>query len=225
MFLFDLGNTLARYYQRHQFPGILQHAISNVSDYLQKESLLNISPEIIWQRVENEDHETADYSVRCMENRLANIFQPENPTHELMTNLCRKFMEPIFALGKLYEEVLPVLEELGQRGIRKAIISNTPWGSPAELWREEIKRLNLDAQVELTVFCRDVGWRKPARQIFYYALERLKVEPKNCTFVGDDPGWDIAGPESIGMRAILIDRAGKTKGDRVIRSLYELLDT
>jgi putative hydrolase of the HAD superfamily len=134
-------------------------------------------------------------------------------------------MKPIFALARRYEDVLPVLRELGSRGFRKAIISNTPWGCPANLWREEIKRLDLDGQIDLAVLCRDVGWRKPARQIFDYTLDRLQVDAKDCVFVGDDPRWDLVGPRAVGMEAVLIDRRGVMQDTEEvpIRDLHELL--
>lgn len=224
--LLDLGNTLVRYYVRSQFPGILQKAITGVRGYLREEGILKVSEESIWKRVEEENHEGQDHSVRSLESRLVRIFQLDDamPSDAIMT-MCRRFMSPIFALAHRYDDVLPVLRELGDRGIRKAIISNTPWGSPGELWREEMERLDLHKQVELIVFCRDAGWRKPARQIFEYTLEKLQVEPQECVFVGDDPRWDLAGPRSVGMEAILIDRRGVTQQtqEKPIKNLYELL--
>jgi len=34
--LFDLGNTLVYYFERHEFPGILKQAITEVQNYLHK---------------------------------------------------------------------------------------------------------------------------------------------------------------------------------------------
>jgi len=222
--LFDLGNTLVQYYEKSEFPGILKQAIAEVQNYLHKQCLLNVSPESIWQRVEEEDYEAKDYSVRTLEGRLTKIFQLDDPTDETTEAICRCFMNPIFATARRYEDVLPVLQELESRGIRKAIISNTAWGSPANLWREEIKRLGLYAQVDPAVFCRDVGWRKPARQIFDYTLEKLQVHPQGCVFVGDNPRWDLLGPRAVGIEAVLIDRRGvmQNAGEKPIKSLYEL---
>lgn len=226
--LFDLGNTLVQYYERSQFPGIFKQAITGVQDYLCREGLLNVSSESIWRRAEEEDHEAKDHSVRPMEERLARIFQLDGPTvsDELTMTVCRRFMEPIFALARRYDDVLPVLRELGLRGYRKAIISNTPWGCPANLWREETKRLGLIEQVDVAVFCGDVGWRKPARQIFDFTLEKLHASPQDCIFVGDDPRWDLAGPRAVGIEAVLIDRRGVMQDvqEEPIGNLCELFD-
>lgn len=226
--LFDLGGTLAQYYDRSEFPGILKQAITEVQDYLRGQNILNVSTESTWQRVKEEDYEAEDYSVRPLEKRLARIFQIDNRARsdELMMALCRCFMKPIFARGRCYEDALPVLQELRLGGLRRAIISNTPWGSPASLWREETERLGLDKHVDAVVFCRDAGWRKPAGQIFEFALERLQAIPQDCIFVGDDPRWDLVGPRGVGVKAILIDRRGTMQdaGEKPIKSLYELLE-
>jgi putative hydrolase of the HAD superfamily len=111
-------------------------------------------------------------------------------------------------------------------GCKTAIVSNTPWGSPGDLWHEEIRRLGLADHVDTIVCCDDVGWRKPAAPIFQHTMDKLGVTPAECLFVGDDPRWDIVGPRAIGMPAILIDRAGAQEHDGVvtIRDLGQLVE-
>ena len=76
------------------------------------------------------------------------------------------------------------------------------------------------------MFCRDVGWRKPASPIFQVTLERLQVRPEQCLFVGDEPRWDIAGPAAVGISAVLLDRRAAMQDLEVprIESLWQLLD-
>jgi len=76
----------------------------------------------------------------------------------------------------------------------------------ATCWRVELQRLELLNAVDVTVFCGDVGWRKPAKIIFDCAAQMLGVRPDRCYFVGDDPKWDVEGAAIAGMRPILIDR-------------------
>jgi putative hydrolase of the HAD superfamily len=47
--------------------------------------------------------------------------------------------------------------------------------------------------VDAIAFCMDVGWRKPQRAVFDYALDRLGVLASRALFVGDDAKWDIEG--------------------------------
>ena len=222
--LFDLGGTLVEYFDRPQFPGILREAIAGVRDCLRAEGLLRVSEEEMWQRVEAENHEASDYRVRPTEERLSRIFQLDgspHPTHPV----CRVFMRPIFARGRIYDDTVPVLSTLRERGITTAIVSNTTWGSPAELWREEVARHGLDRVADELVFCRDVGWRKPDRRVFEHTLDLLRARVDECVFVGDDPRWDLAGPRAIGMRAILIGRreTPQHSDENPIRGLNELV--
>ena len=158
------------------------------------------------KRVTAEDFEAKDYQVRALEGRLSRIFPDVPWSEELADESCRRFMRPIFAIAHVYDDVLPTLAALKAGGVRTAIVSNTPWGSPAALWREELARLGMADVVDVLVFCPDCGWRKPARQIFDHALQRLGAAPGQCVFVGDDPRWDVAGPQAAGMEAVLIDR-------------------
>jgi putative hydrolase of the HAD superfamily len=224
--LFDLGGTLAYYYEMSKFPQRLQECVNGVRDYLSKEGLLVVSQEEIFRKVREEDHEEKDYRIRPLEERLYRIFQLDTTslTQELAMNMCRCFMKPIFTRGYCYEDTMPALRELRSKGFKIGLVSNTSWGSPAILWREEIDRLGLCQMVDGAVFCRDVGWRKPAKQIFEFALQKLNTSPQNCVFVGDNPQWDLVGPEAVGIAAILIDRQGAVKDpkSRPIRNLHEL---
>jgi putative hydrolase of the HAD superfamily len=223
--LFDLGNTLVQYYERQEFPALLEQAIREVQSYLQKQGLLTVPADLMWQRVAEENHESADHRVRPLEGRLARIFQLD-PAHGagVVEAICRRFTAPLFARGRPYEDAVPVLRQLRSEGIRTAIVSNAPWGSPGALWREELERLGLSRWVDVAVFCTDVGWRKPAQPIFQFALTKLGAEPRTCLFVGDDPRWDLAGPQAIGIEALLIDRHGtiaETPGTS-IHNLHEV---
>jgi putative hydrolase of the HAD superfamily len=230
--LFDLGGTLVEYYTRAEFPGILKEAIGEVEGYLRRLDLLRVPSQALWQRVRDEDHEASDHRVRPLEGRLIRIFQPddanragaESTSEDLVVEMCRRFLKPIFARGRRYGDALPVLQRLRAAGLQTAIVSNTPWGSPAEPWREDVERHGLSVQVVVT--CRDAGWRKPARQIFEFALERVGASPQESLFVGDDPRWDVLGPREMGMEAVLIDREGALAegGEDTIRSLEQLWD-
>ena len=224
--LFDLGGTLADYYDMFDFLSILGQAIRAVQSYLKDKGLLTVTPEMITTRVREEDHESPDYQSRPLEERLTRIFglKASVATDELLMEMCDRFMTPIFARGRCYEDTLPTLKELRLRRLRSAIVSNTSWGSPAILWRAEIRRLGLDPYLDAVVLDRDVGWRKPSERIFEFALKNLGVRPVDCLFVGDEPKWDVIGPRAVGIEAVLIDRKGTRVGvdERPIKSLNEL---
>lgn len=217
--LFDLGNTLAAYYQASEFRPILAKAIGAVHDELSRRGLASVPLESAVDAAINENREAKDYRFSPLIDRLERIFQVPLATDPVLaTTVCERFLEPIFAVGRVYSDTLPALAQLRGRGVRTAIVSNAPWGSPPELWRRELARLKLSDAVDAVVLCGDVGWRKPAPVIFNHAAEKLGCLPGRCMFVGDDLRWDIEGSASVGMRPVLIDREGRHpeyRGERI----------
>lgn len=126
--------------------------------------------------------------------------------HGAIERACRAFMRPSFDQARRYEDSLPFLRMLRARGLRTILVSNTAWGSPPHLWREELVRHEIAPYLDKTVFCRDAGWRKPHPRIFAVALARVEASPSECFFVGDDPLWDVEAPASMGMTSVLLDR-------------------
>lgn len=225
--LFDLGGTLAEYYDHSETAAVLSEALAEVQEFLGENGLLTAAPEAALHQMRSE-REAGDYRVRPLIERLTRVFGLDGlePSGDLALAMCRRFLRPIFARGRCYEDTLPVLRELRSRGFKTAIVSNTPWGSPGALWREELVRLGLSDLVDAAVFCTDVGWRKPARRIFAFALETLHAAPHESLFVGDHPEWDIAGARGAGIDALLIDRYGNLQGadELAIRNLHELIN-
>ena len=59
--LFDLGNTLVYYWERPEFPALLKEAILGVRSSLRAKGLLAVPREVMWRRVEDENHEAEDH--------------------------------------------------------------------------------------------------------------------------------------------------------------------
>ena len=225
--LFDLGNTLVKYYQIDDFQPILQQAVDRVLEDLKVRGIDSVSSSIAMEKALHENREAEDNRFSPMVERLERIFGLSIAAEPgLGARLCEIFLGPIFEIGFVYEDSMLALERLKSRGFKLGIVSNVPWGSPPDLWRSELKRLGLSELVENITLCGDVGWRKPARQIFEHASKALAVPCSNCIFVGDEPAWDMEGSTAVGMRAVLIDRHGRYpdyEGERVMR-LDQLLE-
>jgi len=222
--IFDLGNTLISYYSRQEFPSILREAIENCREELTSRGVTVPDEKGIWLRVREQDHGSPGNKVHPLGSRLSTIFDVTDAV--LLDELRIEFMRPIFRSARLHDDAKPTLKALREMGVKTAIISNTPWGSPAHLCGRELDRHDLSELVDAAVFCGDVGWRKPDPRIFRHALQRLGLEAEDCLFVGDDPRWDIDGPEALGMDTVLIDRTGRNsaaihKLDRVIDLAFE----
>jgi HAD superfamily hydrolase (TIGR01549 family) len=100
---------------------------------------------------------------------------------------------------ELYEDALPVLEELRAAGLRIGLVSNGI-RDLAEFVAHH--RLDVDAIVD----SRSHGRVKPHPTIFQAALELLDVDPSDAVMVGDSVAEDVDGARALGMRALLVDR-------------------
>jgi putative hydrolase of the HAD superfamily len=99
----------------------------------------------------------------------------------------------------LYEDVLPVLDELRGAGLKLGLVSNG-----ARDLAEFVRHHRLD--VDVAVASRYHGKVKPDPTIFQKALDRLGVSAAEAAMVGDQPEDDIAGARAVGIRAFLLDR-------------------
>jgi putative hydrolase of the HAD superfamily len=200
--LFDLGNTLVRYYRRDAFLPILRECLRGAAAAMQAKAA---DLDSLFEKALELNHEADDFSVRRLEDRLRKLFPSCPATDEIaMRHLCHAFMAPIFSCARVEDDALDVLDALRVRGLRTAIVSNTPWGSSAELWLEELHRHALLERLDAVTFCVEVGWRKPHSAPFLCTLKKLAVEPFDAVFVGDDPNWDVEGALRAGIRPILV---------------------
>jgi putative hydrolase of the HAD superfamily len=202
--LFDLGNTLDRYYTSSEFPEVLRRCLGECATILgwAEDSARDRR---LFERALLLNREQVDFAVRPLEGRLQELFGAYERIDEASGQvLAVAFLKPIIATARLHPEAVPVLKTLRGLGIKTAIVSNTPWGSSATAWREELTRDGLLDQVDATVFCMDVGWRKPHRAPFDRALSLLEVAPADALFVGDDHRWDVIGAQNAGLRPILV---------------------
>ncbi|MEN3310818.1 MAG: hypothetical protein V7645_147 [Actinomycetota bacterium] len=117
---------------------------------------------------------------------------------------------------ELFEDVLPVLEELRRAGLRIAVVSNGIRDLTVFVAHH---RLDVDAIVD----SRSHGRVKPHPTIFQAALAALAVAPEDAVMVGDSVEEDIEGARAIGMRAILLDREDRHPDlDERLTDLYGL---
>ncbi|MFZ0891555.1 MAG: HAD-IA family hydrolase [Thermoplasmata archaeon] len=92
--------------------------------------------------------------------------------------------------------VLRALDELRRAGCRLEIVSDTSEETP-RLWPET----ELAARFNVTVFSCQVGIRKPEPAIYRLALERLRLDPSRCAFVGDGGSHELSGATAVGLAA------------------------
>ncbi len=101
----------------------------------------------------------------------------------------------------LYEDALPVLADLRERGLKLGLVSNTGRDVDEFLAHHSIR-------IDVALSSRIHGKVKPHPTIFQAVLDRLGVEAEQAAMVGDSPEDDLEGARGLGMRAFLVDREG-----------------
>ena len=139
----------------------------------------------------------------------------------LVAELVRQDQELLLAHARLYDDTIPFLQRLRDRGVKIAIVSNC-----AENTRPLLVKHGIDALADTLVLSCEVGSAKPRAEIFRYALGRLGVPPQAAVFVDDQAGY-CAGSVAVGINTVQIVRGeldGKAPaaGSTVVRSLPEV---
>lgn len=105
---------------------------------------------------------------------------------------------------KIFDDVLPALSALEERGYRLGLISNF------EGWLENILvEQELGESFDVSVISGLEGVEKPDPQIYRLAIERAGVEPGRAVHVGDSVAMDVIPATEVGIKAVLLDRVGR----------------
>ena len=121
---------------------------------------------------------------------------------------------------EVYPDVTETLTELKVKGVKTGIVTN---GLESDFQRI-LRKLKLMNCFEVIVGIDTCNKGKPSREIFLYALDKLRVCPKEALFVGDSVEYDYEGAKRAGLKPLIIDREGKAPANvDTIRSLTEVL--
>jgi putative hydrolase of the HAD superfamily len=123
-----------------------------------------------------------------------------------------------------YDDALPVLRALWERGLKLGAIANT-WPSMPRILMD----FGFGEYLGFWLISEFVGVEKPHPAIFEKALEIGAAKPAQAIHVGDDYARDVLGAQSVGMGAVLLDRSGQPASEAredvpVIQRLDEVLE-
>ncbi|MFW5882530.1 MAG: HAD family hydrolase [Planctomycetota bacterium] len=117
----------------------------------------------------------------------------------------------------VFDDVIPALTALQQRGVPLMVISNWPLGLD-----QFLTELGLRERFRVVVGSAAVGLRKPEPAIFIEACKRLGVPTSQVLHVGDQMLDDVVGASAAGVRGVWLNRHGDRATDGEIASLAEL---
>lgn len=122
-------------------------------------------------------------------------------------------------LAKPYPDAIQALEMLKSKGIKIAIVSNTPKLSVDGM----LEKFGFDKLFDAVCFSYEAGVLKTDEEMFELVLNQLGVKKKSdVLMVGDSLETDIAGAEKAGITAVLIDRKGTREYKNKIKDLMEV---
>ena len=120
------------------------------------------------------------------------------------------------------KEALDMLKDMK---IRMAVVTN---GASA-VQREKLERFGITEYFEKIIIDAEVGYSKPDKEIFQYAINQLELEPGDVWMVGDNLIWDIYGAQQLGIFTVWNDYRKKglpdspqATPDITVNSIYEM---
>ena len=123
------------------------------------------------------------------------IYTPE--THSQVVK--RRMAVQADCFSHLHPRILPMLQELKNRGIRIGLITNC-FSEEAKLIRES----ELFPFFDATCLSWEEGIRKPDPAIYRVCLEKLGVPAENCLYAGDGGSRELEGAAALGMKVVQV---------------------
>ena len=97
------------------------------------------------------------------------------------------------------EGTIETLSHLKSDGYKIGLVSNCS-SEPPLLWKDT----PFAHLFNVTVFSSVAGVQKPNPRIYLMAAEQLKINPKDCLYVGDGDSHELTGAADVGMYPVLI---------------------
>lgn len=116
-----------------------------------------------------------------------------------------------------YDDTLPVLKDLHEKGWQHFILSNNYPELP-----DIVNQLSFGDMITECITSGLVGYDKPNPGIFEYALD-LAGRPEKIWMVGDNIKADVRGAEAAGIPAILVHTQVTEKPGYYATDLYEVV--
>ena len=119
---------------------------------------------------------------------------------------------------RIFDDVLPTIAALREHGTRLAVISN---------WDDRLcpllESLELASAFEVILVSAEVGYTKPAPEIFQAAAVALQLPPVQILHVGDSENEDHHGAQAAGLQSRWVCRDSAEPIGLSIPSLTDLL--
>lgn len=189
--VFDLLGTLVGAYPNDTYTAMLRRVGSGLGG--DPEEFLGLWKKIYEQRTTGEFTSTR-LTVEWMCRKLALA-----PTAEQMQAAVAARLE--YTVGSLvpHDGILDLLGSLKDRGLKLGLISDCSADIP-DVWPDTA----LAPFFDVATFSCIAGVRKPAPEIYTLTCQKLGVDPKACTYVGDGGNSELTGAREVGMHPVKV---------------------
>lgn len=119
-------------------------------------------------------------------------------TPELVEKLAEKrVVTKIECFKHLHPQIIPMLEELKNRGFKIGLISNC-YFEEAKVIRES----ELFPYFDAACLSCELGVGKPEKEIYEICMNSLSVTPDECVYVGDGGSFELETARELGMTTV-----------------------
>lgn len=118
-----------------------------------------------------------------------------------------------------FEGVPQTLDELGQMGLHRAVLTDSEHGE-AGIW-QKLRKLGLGARIDTVVSSADIGSRKPEERAFRYAEEKTEIPFAQTLFVAHDQD-ELEGGQALGIPVLAYNYRPGVSYDYAIEHFSEL---
>lgn len=140
--------------------------------------------------------------------------------NELSLTLSEQYLNECPRKGHLMPHALEALDYLSER-YALTIITN----GFEDIQRIKILTSKIESYFDHIVTSQKAGYKKPAPEIFHYAMSMNGIDSTACVMIGDNLLTDIAGAKNAAIDTVLFNPEGvehEAEVNHEIRSLKEL---
>ena len=194
--IFDLFGTLVPTFSENKYRSLI----------MQTASSLSAPPEPFWELWSATFNESFLGTIPDSKAKIVLICGKLglNPPPAVISEQTQLLFEHEAAAMIPRAEAIGVLSELRQKQHKVGLISDCA-SETVVLWGNTIIRSFFD----VTVFSCVAGIKKPDPRIYHLAMEKLKVKPQDCLYIGDGSSRELTGALSVGMHPVKIRVPGE----------------
>lgn len=111
-----------------------------------------------------------------------------------------------------FRDAGPTVRKLKLAGYKLGLVSDSD--GTTGMKRKRIRQVSFHNLFEAIVVAgEDTPRVKPGHEPFRLIARRLRVQPKSCIYVGDNPRTDIEGTKAVGMISVIVNRRRNRGGN------------